>query len=421
MPVDLRTATHERLSVASALLVLSIAVVACSSNPTPSPTSSAGPPTSTPPLPSPITVDDQVWEPVTPELLGGMQLAPMVELPSALLAIGTSLVGLQPAGAWSHPTLWQSADGRSWKALPDAPALAGVADRWIDTVNAVTSDGSALIAVGAQVLFDSSSANAEAWTSPDGVMWSPSGVDDPDGAMMTAILRIADGFLAIGVEGYSAHAGGGTGTAIWTSADGRHWARSTGLSGALVTRLAAGDGGFLAAGGMAVFEGPPAPGVPIWTSPDGVKWEQVDATDAFPAGLEIQGLTWAGSSWIAVGAAGSVPMAWTSPDGRAWARAHIQVPKPSSTDHWVQMNDVAHVGSGFLAVGFEQDGGSTSALAWGSPDGVSWKLVAMPAAFDDVVLGQVAVIGGHIFVGGQQQTTGDALIWQLIATQTGRL
>lgn len=415
MPVR-ATALPRRLGVGSALLAISIGVLGCTNWPTPSPVPSAGPQTSAAALPPSSIVDDQVWEPVTPQLLGGMQLAPMVGLPSGLLAIGTSLVGAQPAGAWSHPTLWQSADGKSWEALPDTPAWAGVPDQWIDTVNVVTRDGSGLIAVGAQVLFDSSSANAEAWTSSDGIAWSRSRVDKPDGAMMTAILRIADGFLAVGVDGYSAHAGGGTGTAMWTSADGRSWARSASLPGALMGHPAAGGDRFVAAGEMTAFDAPPAPGIPIWTSSDGVNWEQVEATDAFPPeALVIDGLIWTGSSWMAVGGTLAEPLAWTSPDGRSWARARVQVPEPSSTEHLVRMSDVARVGSRFLAVGFELDGVSTSAAAWGSPDGVSWQLLAMPAAFDDVLLGQIAVIDGRIFVSGEQSTLGDPLIWELMA------
>jgi hypothetical protein len=365
-------------------------------------------------------VDGQVWEPVTPELLGGAEIAPMVSLPSGLLAIGSPF-GRQPSAEWFHPTLWQSADGQTWRALADVPPLAGVPDQGIDTVNAVARDGSGLIAVGGQVLFDSSTANAEAWTSADGLSWARSHVEDPTGATITAILRIGDRYLAIGTDGYSQHAGGGTGTAMWTSSDGRSWARSSRFPGALMLRIGAGGGSYVAVGGMTSVDAPPAAGGPFWASSDGVNWHQGDASEAQPdSSLGISGLTWTGTGWIAVGGTYERPLAWTSQDGRTWASASVEVPELPSAD-FVRMSDVARLGSKFLAVGFQQDNATTdtSAVVWESVDGLSWHLVPVPAAFNDVLLGQITLIDDRVFVGGQRWTTGDPVIWQIVRGASG--
>jgi hypothetical protein len=365
-----------------------------------------------------VTVDGQVWEPVNPELLGGTQLAPMVSLPSGLLAIGSPF-GRQPSAEWAHPTLWQTTDGKSWRALADVPALAGEPDHWINTVNAATRAGSGLIAVGAQVPGDVSSAKAEAWTSADGVAWSRADVEDPTGATMTAILRIGDRYLAIGTDGESDHAGGGTGTGMWTSSDGRSWARASRFPGALMRRIGAGGGRFVAVGMMTAFDAPGAPGDPFWTSKDGVNWVQGDASGTRPESYEgISGLMWTGTLWIAVGVTDDRPVAWTSPDGRSWTAASVELPGPPSAN-FVRISDVARVGSTFLAVGFEQTDVSTSALGWESLDGLSWHLAAMPALYNDVALWQITVIGDRVFVGGEDGTTGDPLIWQVVEGASG--
>jgi hypothetical protein len=362
-----------------------------------------------------VTVDSLVWEPVTPDLLGGAQLAPMVSLPSGLLAIGSPF-GRQPTAEWSHPTLWQSADGQSWRASADVQALGGEPEKWIDTVNAAVRDGSGLVAVGGQVLFDSSTANAEAWTAADGVTWSRASVDDPTGAIMIGMLRIGDRYLAIGTDGESAHAGGGTGTAMWTSTDGRSWARESRFPGALMQRIGAGGGRYVAVGMMTAFDAPGAPGDPFWTSSDGVNWQQGAVVGAGPESAQgISGLTWTGRLWIAVGGAEDQPVAWTSPDGRMWAPASVELPDlPLQSE--VRMSDVASIGSKFLAVGSQGDGVHTSAVVWESADGLSWHLVTMPAAFSDVILGQISSIDDHFFVGGEHATAGDPLIWQVIET-----
>lgn len=69
------------------------------------------------------------------------------------------------------------------------------------------------------------------------------------------------------------------------------------------------------------------------------------------------------------------PSTWTSPDGSVWTRLPDSPAFVSRRSSWEELvSDVVPYGSGFIAVGVEEqsDGSSADAAAWHSPDGKTW-------------------------------------------------
>jgi hypothetical protein len=110
-------------------------------------------------------------------------------------------VGLTGRVAWSSP------DGVSWARL-DLPNLFPEWDEFSPPGLAATPSGWVLVSASE---VDGGS-KPMAWYSPDGTSWEPSEVvpDDTEGAML-AVAAVPQGLVAVGIGG------------IWVSDDGRAW------------------------------------------------------------------------------------------------------------------------------------------------------------------------------------------------------
>ncbi|TDC89265.1 hypothetical protein [Actinomadura sp. 7K507] len=88
-----------------------------------------------------------------------------------------------------------------------------------------------------------------------------------------------------------------------------------------------------------------------------------------PLGDSPDMVTGGSGRWVALGgASGGGTVAWTSENAQTWTRHALgAVFKPSD-----EVEDVARVGAGFVAVG----GGGGRAVAWISPDGQRWQRIA---------------------------------------------
>jgi photosystem II stability/assembly factor-like uncharacterized protein len=299
-----------------------------------------------------------------------------------------------------------SSDGRTWTIEPGDPGLLEASFDHSSMIGGVAEGATGLVAVGANVLFDSSSGDARAWTSGDGIRWQaakpPKSFVD---ASMEAVVAGPNGFVAVGSDGYpgaNTQLPGARGAAAWTSVDGRSWTRApsqASFADGIMTGVRRTPSGYVAWGQTIPFSnsgGPPA--TPIWTSADGLRWDRAfGITDAGGPGDPISSVLPMGDRLVAVGTrqlpdnlgAGSGPGAWTSTDdGRTWIAALIG---DSADTRSGGIFDVATDGSDLIAVGTIQpptgQEGAGSAAVWRSSDGGSaW--IKLP---DDPTFGRAAM------------------------------
>lgn len=206
-----------------------------------------------------------------------------------------------------------------------------------------------------------------AWTSADGDRWSIHPMGSTEFTFPVAVATGANGtVVAVGRSGREPVA--------WTTRDGANWDRHgvavLDVDGVAerMTAVAAGPSGFVAGGSA----GPELSDrhARFWRSADGITWEPVaDDADAF-ANAEVRSITALQAGFVAVGVVGSVQdptgaVAWTSPDGVSWTR----IDDPSFIGGVAVSVAPAPFG-GLVAVGSLVD--RRSALAWVSPDGRSW-------------------------------------------------
>jgi hypothetical protein len=118
--------------------------------------------------------------------------------------------------------------------------------------------------------------------------------------------------------------------------------------------------------------------------------------------------------FVAVGLNGddSGARAWTSPDGRVWTA----VPDAPSLRYYtspLRMQSIAATPDGFVVGGWRSDAGNGSAVAWTSPDGVTWTQLPWQPSFSGGEMSGVAASGGSILAVGRTgyPDNNQATIW----------
>jgi hypothetical protein len=318
----------------------------------------------------------------------GYSIGPVLRRPDgSLLAIGFS----------QQVRVLTSFDGRIWKVDPADPGLVAAEANHVSLVTGLSEQGGQLVAVGATALDDISSGDARAWTSTDGFTWQavPTSAGMTD-AEMESVTAGPDGFVAVGSDGFpggNTQLPGARGAAVWVSPDGHSWTRAPGqasFEGAVMFGVRRTPSGYVAWGEIHDPAGSAPPLPPIWTSTDGLHWERASGiTDAGGPGSPIASVVVSGDRLVAVGARQlpeseggvMIPAAWLSDDGGlTWklaASPDASGPAPLAGG----LRDVAVSGPDLLAVGHQEapqgQTGPSSAIAWRSTDqGASW--VALP-------------------------------------------
>ena len=142
-----------------------------------------------------------------------------------LVAVGTGVgVGELPRAA-----IWTSPDGTLWTRVPDGPLFENA------MASAVVTGPGGLIAVGSVIDPTSGALRPTVWTSRDGLAWRAAQVSgDPlpsgppqafEGSLMTDVIRLAGGWLAVGSSLDIRTDGALINAAMWTSRDGATWTR----------------------------------------------------------------------------------------------------------------------------------------------------------------------------------------------------
>jgi hypothetical protein len=206
-----------------------------------------------------------------------------------------------------------------------------------------------------------------AWTSVDGNTWTIHSMGTTDFTFPVALASGSNGtVLAVGRSGNEPIA--------WTTADGVAWelhavpVLGDGGVAERMTAVATGPQGFVAGGSV----GPELLDrqARFWRSADGVAWEPVADDPVAFANAEVRAITSFQGGFVAVGVVGTVQdhtgaVAWSSPDGVTWTR--IDDP---AFDAGEAVSLAPAPFGGLIAVGSLID--RRMALAWTSPDGRAW-------------------------------------------------
>lgn len=246
------------------------------------------------------------------------------------------------------------------------------------------------------------------WTSADGSTWSLHSMGTTSFTFPVALASGSDGtVVAVGRSGSEPVA--------WTTVDGGTWQQRTipvlndgGIAERMQT-VVAGPEGYVAGGsvGPELLERHAR----FWTSADGSAWRPVPDEPVAFANAEVRAITAFRDGFVAVGVVGTMQdrtgaVAWISPDGVTWTRV-----EDPAFEGGIAVSIVAAPFGGLVAVGSDLD--RREAVAWSSPDGMSWtRAPAEPsrqnepgyAWMTDVVAIGDAVIGIGDYQGLQRGT-----------------
>ncbi len=272
---------------------------------------------------------------------------------------------LDQSAAVAAATLWHSADGVSWEALPagaggtDAPA--GVT---------ASSAGPRGFIIAGDVNRPDGTAPA-VWSSPDGLAWTEAAA--LEGAGYDEVLSMPSGFVAVSTDGQP--------SAASFSTDGRTWRDLAADAGSPFGQdgplLVAAVGSTLvvvrygANSALEVFsadlDATPGAGP--------VSWRHDASTDGVFAGAGGSAIVASSGGVIVLGYERSTltPIAWTSPDGIAWHRTTLDPATFGGGVPAIAAGSAASGTSAFVAIGSRTtDAGDVRPQAWRSDDGTAW-------------------------------------------------
>ena len=303
-------------------------------------------------------------------------------------------------------------DAHQWRRVKHDDEVFGADDG--SRMRSVAAGGPGLVAVG----WDVDQLAAAVWTSTDGIFWQRVTHDDGlfgggggGGRWMRSVTVGGPGLVAVGGDG------GRGAAAVWTSTDGISWqqvphdeAVFAGDDLQEMRSVTVGGPGLVAVGS----DGPAAA---VWTSADGISWQRVPHDEAVFGGANRQEM-WS----VAAGVPGLVAVGedrgrnaaavWTSNDGISWQR----VPHDESVfagDDLQEMRSVTVGGPGLVAVGY--DWVREAAAAWTSNDGISWQRVPHDEAVfggeSPQVMWSVAAGGPGLVAVGNDFGHGGAAVW----------
>lgn len=288
----------------------------------------------------------------------------------ALFFTRTPNVGPAATAQPSSPAVAPSV-GASWTEVPLGSSTGGA------TLAGVAPFGDGFLAIGRTPLLGGS---VEAFRSTDGQAWTKAGVIAGPPSQASAVATSVDGrtVVAVGVLGQEATA--------WSSGDGITWTPSV-LGSPIVGRavipqaVVTGASGFLVLshysnGGRSLPGGVDGQTPVLWFSPDGRFWTNV----SFPLDDQVGAIAAYPSGFIAAGAQRiggvRVPAIWTSSDGFAWSNS-IGLPDPQTAvaNEYLSVYALAVGPERILAVSGRL-GHETTGRIWSSIDGTTWQAVA---------------------------------------------
>jgi hypothetical protein len=245
-------------------------------------------------------------------------------------------------------------------------------------------------------------------------------------AIVAGVVSVPGGFLAIGERFADDGAAGDvqTVTTFWRSTDGHNWtieeADPAVWGDWSADRVAQG------AGGIVVLAGG-ANGRALATSTDGETWTVTPVTaetvglpaDAYPGAFPVNDVAALGTGFLALGqligggtgTAGVAPLLLYSPDGTSWnqAGAPALAGPPVLPEYFAGTAELDGDLFAFVtgAHGYDVE-------VWRSADAGTWERVGGPEMFpgaDHVVIGAATAFEGRLIAGGHDHTSGTAIVW----------
>jgi hypothetical protein len=292
----------------------------------------------------------------------------------ALLALLALLVGLLTRGDGSSDGNGQPGSGRrtlDWQRAAGAE-LGGPGDQGLTSIIETSAGGLAYLAGG----YDASAGTLDAavWTLEDGGGWRRREDESFAGPGDQKINSVDNWtfLVAVGSDGSN----GDLDAALWRSSDGASWEAVPGLrvpdSDEEINRISGQIGG-----GWRTGEGK-----------DGAVWRfgQDGTPRAAAAPIRDAALGGPGDQWInrirrlesgfvAVGFDDGDAGVWVSPDGRRWNRIDAAA---LGGDGEQEILDAANFDSQLVAVGVERVDGESRGAVWRSQDGENWERVPDP-------------------------------------------
>jgi hypothetical protein len=306
----------------------------------------------------------------------------VAEVEDELMAVGRD--------GWGG-AIWHSRDGREWERIADVPAVA--ADKAVQLTN-VAYSSIGYVATGVWGPRSSEAGGMVVWTSADGAHWRDA-TDWSRGASVLDIIPTDEGFLAVGGQLGQTY---GNGAAAWSSSDGMNWtpANVGNSENATMLDVIAVPDGFVAVGLQRNSTGfRPA----VWRSSDGLKWEQMASPGGTSEGA-MSALAASGAVLVAIGGsatdAEAAGMVWRSADsGVTWEPIYR-----ATCCH--TLTGIARTAAGFIVSGTATDGAGTVALR--STDGAAWELAGPIASTSVHGLLQTEGLGTIAWSGSRGET-----------------
>src|SRR5690606_32233100 len=111
------------------------------------------------------------------------------------------------------------------------------------------------------------------------------------------------------------------------------------------------------------------------------------------------------------------PRLWFSPDGEQWEAVDGGADGPFNEMGTETLRAITAYGDGFVAVGSRKQGSDQDGVAWFSPDGRTWEIVAAEqfGGPGRQALLSVAATGGELVAGGYRVDGGDRgkpVVWR---------
>lgn len=255
---------------------------------------------------------------------------------------------------------WYSSDGVNWTRAASGPASIDIA------LNPGLGGSADLVpGLGGFVSMVRAGSWTEAWTSDDGSHWNRAPAQSAlQGFCPMSLAASPSRAVAVG-SGCPLGASAG----ILVSSDGLHWSHLPLPAGIDFQRPYRASVSF--AGGrfvlMATYRDATHDGTAVWSSADGTRWSRTSFLAARGDGPDYLGsVVPFGAGWVAAGSApvseGCTPIVWTTPDLVHWTRAAL--PSPPWHGSCGQPEAIAVSQGRVIVVGSAWDVATISPVAW---------------------------------------------------------